>query len=155
MALTVGTDTYISVADANSYLALFDKSLPEDLAEALLKKATLAMDRLYASQFIGGRISDNPLEWPRVSASHSNTGRYLEDIPNEVAQATAELAYLLDSGVDPYTQPEALVKEKTETVDVITLSQKFEGVYRTEPLYSVRVVLKPVLVTGGTLPLAR
>lgn len=172
MTITVGTDSYVSVADARTYLASVDKALPasNDAAESLLKRATLAIDRIYGDKFIGIRYSSNPLEWPRLANymgpgsanvgdiggyGYSNTGRYLEAIPREVQQATAEMAIMLDSDVDPYVQPEAAVQNSTITVDVITIAQTTSGARVSDPLYNVGLILKPVVRSGSSLRLDR
>lgn len=157
MAIVVGTDSYISVEDANTYLAMFGLALPADeaLAEGLLKRATMAIDRVYGSRFIGVRYSDKPLEWPRISAAYSMNNRYLEDIPNEVAYATAEFALMLDAGFDPYAQPAAAITETSVTVDVISTSEKYAAPRRTDTMYNITVILQPVLKTGGALSLVR
>jgi hypothetical protein len=172
MAITVGTDSYVSLANARAYLAKVGKSLPstDSVAEDLLKQATLAIDRIFADRFIGVRISSNPLEWPRLADyvgpggvniggaggyGYSNTGRYLEPIPREVEQATSELAVLLDEGLNPYTQPEAAVMDSSITVDVISISTKASGARVDDPIFNVSLILRPVLITGSGLRLVR
>ncbi len=94
MALTVGTDSYLSVVEADAYWAERNNSrwaaaLPVD-KEAALREAT---------QYLDGRydwVGDHPgggqqLGWPRAGA-FDHEGRPLTGIPQKVAQATAELA---------------------------------------------------------------
>ena len=158
MAITVGTDSYISHADANSYWEFnFEEGLPADgPGNDLLKKATIAIDRLYGSRFIGWRVSSNPLSWPRNSASNSRTGRRLESIPKEVADATAEMAYLIYNGEDVYTQPGPLVKDESIQVDVISISNTFAGTYQDKSTLSkIELILAPVLTGGNGLRLVK
>ena len=137
MPLTVGTDTYIDLADATAYLADFGPDGAE-VDESALKRATLAIDRLWGGTFTGARsVSTQALEFPRDGST---------EIPLCVQHATAELAYLISTGTDPYTQPTPLVTEETIKLDVITESRKFHDTgYRTNFLHKIKVILGPVL----------
>jgi len=148
--MTVGIDQYVSLEDANTHLARLGKTpLADDTGDGYLVQATLAIDRNYGGRFIGVRISYNPLEWPRTNATYSNTGRELEDIPLEVEQATAELAYrLYDEGLDPYVQPAPKTSVSETTVDVITVKGTYAGAYQEQALYSTTLVLQPLLNTA-------
>lgn len=98
MSLTVGEDTYISLADADTYFSNFYDSSDWDAAtdaekEAALRASTQYVDKHYT--FIG----DHPetltqdLAWPRYNALDKQ-GRLLADdeIPQPVKDATAYLA---------------------------------------------------------------
>lgn len=169
MAITVGQDTYSTVADANDYLTLhYGTTLSDDTAtaEALLKRATTAIDVLYGERFIGVRTTDNPLEWPRflnefgkaeVVIGYSNTGRALENpVPREVKNATIELAYSISQGVDVYAQPAPVLKQ--ESVDVGDVSRTLvfqDSGYMANFLHRVKVIIAPVLRSTGGLRLVK
>jgi hypothetical protein len=144
MALTVGTDTYISLEDANTYLADFSDGTV--VTESDLKRATLALDRLYGSRFISAKTdSTQPLQFPRAGDT---------DIPIEVEQATAELAALISNDTNPYVQPDPLVSEESVEIDVIKQSRRFADAYRSNPLYQVTLILSPWLLASGGLRFA-
>lgn len=100
MALTVGTDSYLSLAEADAYWAARD-NLDWEAATAADKEKALRE----ATQYLDGRfdwVGDHPggaqaLGWPRLSA-RDHEGRVLAGIPLKVAEATAELALEALSG---------------------------------------------------------
>lgn len=154
MAITLGTDSYSTIAEANAYLALDDRAIPDDTyGENLLKRATQAIDRIYGHRFIGQRTSTNPLHWPRDLAAYSNTNRYLEKIPTELKQATAEMAVLIDSGIDPYEQPTPASRDESVSVDAISVSSTYVAPFTEKPLYKVELILKPLLTSQHGLRL--
>ena len=119
--LTIGTDTYISLADARQYCVDNGlNSLPEDdaIAEALLKRAAKAIDRRWGNRFIGMKHTiSQKMAWPRdvnISGTFRSQGenwlytldsdgnpRLFNDIPVEVGEAQVEMALLIDAGEDP------------------------------------------------------
>lgn len=171
MSLTVATDTYISLEDATEYWDLqYDEVFPEgEEGEKLLKKATIAIDRLYGHRFIGFRNPDQPLEWPRTIWEQGNrfdetfganlnlNGRSMETpVPREVAQATAEMAYLINNDQDVYAQPEASVSSESLQVSSISIDRTLTRGYQVNPLQPVFVVLQPVIKpSAGTLRLVK
>lgn len=97
MPLTVGTDSYISLADAVDYLSAVGKSLAgdADAQEAALRRATMWVDGTYRARFPGTRTDgrDQLLEWPRTGASDVyGTAIPNDEIPREIVNATAEAA---------------------------------------------------------------
>ncbi len=109
MALIVGQNSYISVADADEYFNTrlnSDAWLNADTAtkEAALIQATRTIDVLY--DWSGEKTSsDQPLDWPR-SGVYDCDGNELDEntIPEAVENATCEEAIYLISG-DPLTTP--------------------------------------------------
>lgn len=97
MPIVVGTDTYLSVADAVAYAAKVGGSFSGDTAaqEAALVRATAWIDATYRSRFPGKRASgrDQALEWPRAEAKDAE-GEDIgtDEIPQEIEDATAEAA---------------------------------------------------------------
>lgn len=161
MALTVGTDSYASTIEADDYCALAGID-PLGTAEASLKQATLALDRLYGARYIGIKEQlDQPLHWPRRPTAANidqSTDWFVFDafgnyrnftgIPAEVKQATIELAVLIEAGTNPYAQPASQVTDETVELDVIKTSKKYSTGYAAEPLYKISVILAPLLQAG-------
>lgn len=94
MTVTVGSDVYIDVAEADAHHAALGQPdwAAADLAarEAALLKATSYLDGRY--RWVG-LLADlgQPLGWPRIGA-YDSEGRYLEGIPTRIGRACAELA---------------------------------------------------------------
>lgn len=94
--LTVGTDTYISLADADTYWSEHYSSAEWDAAdegdkEKALRSATQYVDKHYT--WIGSHpgSESQKLSWPRLNAVDKQ-GRTITGIPQEVEHATAYLA---------------------------------------------------------------
>jgi len=105
MALTVGTDSYVSLDNADAYAtAHFTGTLSatwsgadDTTKEAALREATQYLDGKF--DWIGshpGGVSQ-VLGWPRNNAV-DHEGRHVTGIPQRVADATVELAGLAISG---------------------------------------------------------
>lgn len=101
MALVVGTNSYISVADADTYFedaihaSVWSSASPGDKAKALVT-ATRFFDR---QNWNGSKYQDAPtqvLDWPRSGLTDSN-GNALDEteVPQEILDATCELALTL------------------------------------------------------------
>ena len=102
-----GAESYISVADADTYHSNRGNAtwatLTTTVKEQLLRKATDYMVQTYRTQWAGARkYDDQALDWPRYDVpkfdSPSGYGvypsYYADDIvPGEVKVACAELAY--------------------------------------------------------------
>ncbi len=92
--VVAGADSYISVADADTYFTNLGNSAwtgADSVKEAALRKATNYVDMTY--NWVGS-ITDNdqPLSWPRYSA-YDKEGRLLTDtIPQKLKDAVCELA---------------------------------------------------------------
>lgn len=161
MPLTLAVDTYITEEDAETYCTAYGLSALDD-GETYLRQATVAIDRLYGGRFIGTRTEiTQTLQWPRTVTPEGDVygnARDFSAIPIEVAQATAELAVMLEAdALDPYAQPDPLVKSKTETVDVISEQIEYSpGVpYRLEPMHKITTILAPLLNVRGAVRLVR
>jgi hypothetical protein len=158
MALTVGTDSYISDADAASYIALMGLDTLDD-AEPLLRRATQAVDRLYGARFIGSKAdSTQALLWPRIVPDGIDADGNVRDftsIPVELANATVELALLIQDEANVFAQPEPQVTEQSVKVDVIQKTVKYAGTYAPNALHSVVLVLRPLLASSASMRLVR
>lgn len=153
MAITVGTDSYLSVADADTYWTNKNNSVWSAAStaekEAALREATQYIDSAYS--FIGQQITSNVLAFPRhdVEITSGNfAGVYYdsETIPPQIENACAELAL---EGLSARLAPSesrggAIKREKVDVVEVEYLDWAPSGTtYRF-----VSMILKPLL-SGG------
>lgn len=143
MTITVGTDSYVSVGDAEMYITTYIDSTfsvtDDEEFEIPLKQATLAIERIYGGRFIGTPTEpDQALHFPIDDAT---------DIPAAVEQATSELAFLIaNDEFDPYSQPGGAVKKRDVKVDVIDISLEYgDKAAASNPLYKIDLVLAPYL----------
>ena len=178
MSLTLGTDTYITLADARAYVTKFGLTpLPADdpTAEALLKRATSSLDRLYGNKYLGiiAEIGQ-PLAWPRqfASAPHGPGEWPLTDIDSdgnprdfsglqpETGWAEVELAVKIQAGVDVFAQTKPTVVAETKKADVLEKSLTYSTSggnvgYREMPLYNISLILRPLLTVVSAIPMTR
>ena len=107
MAIVVGTDTYVSVSDANTYFKLAIHSSSWDSAsnstrEKALATATRSLDR---QLWLGSKYEEAPtqmLEFPRSGLTDKNGDPVDETtVPQEVIDATCEygLALIEDDSI--------------------------------------------------------
>jgi hypothetical protein len=176
MALTLGTDTYISLEDARTYCTNMGVGpLPtEDAdAEALLKRAAKALDRRWGNRFIGVKSSlSQAMAWPRdvaVTGAYRGQGeswaytldsdgnpRDFNSIPVEMGEAQVEMALFIEAGEDPLQQNAPTMSEYSVTVDVISETKKYAHSYQQPAFYNVLVILRPLLVpTSGSISATR
>lgn len=122
MALTVGTDSYVSLEDALAYHnarnnSAWSTASSEALREAALRKATQYLDDNYSWL---GTIADTSQElgWPRTGV-YDKENRLLSDIPKKIERATCELALIaLDGPLEPVEEKGGRVKrEKVEGLE--------------------------------------
>lgn len=115
MAIIVGTDSYISLADAETYFGdrlhstnWSDKT--DSIKEIALKHATRMLDDLFNWT---GELTDEDqvLDWPRTDVEDSE-GRELDPdtIPVQIENATCEQALYLLGAIDPTSEPD-LIKQ--------------------------------------------
>jgi len=97
MTIVVGTDSYLSVIDADTYWSNRNNSVWAAAVtadkEKALRFATEYIDGSYDGRWIGEHpgASSQVLAWPRNGAVDSE-GRSVTGIPQRVADATARLA---------------------------------------------------------------
>lgn len=96
MALTVGTDTYVSLTDANTFWTNFGggtnwAAASDTNKEQALREATIFVDRSY--RWIGEHphTVSQLLAWPRLNA-WDKQGRIRTGIPQEIKDAVSWLA---------------------------------------------------------------
>lgn len=163
--ITVGTDTYISLADAQAYASNNGLTLGANDAatETLLKRATIAIDRIYGNKFLGQKASETQsLAWPRnfASATIDSDGnpRDFSGLQPETGYAEVELAALLQAGTDPYVQPEPFLSQIRQKVATLEEEKQFKASqgYRTDPLYKITLILRPLLMNqSGSVSITR
>lgn len=153
MTIVVGTDTYLSVTDADTYWSNRNNSdwsaASTAEKEAALREATLYIDGAF--NFIGYQIITNVLAWPRDAAmveSGNFAGVYYDHltIPPQIENACAELALeALTARLAPTVARGGLVKrEKIDVVEVEYMDFAPSG----KSFAFVAMLIKP-LTTGS------
>lgn len=168
--LIPGTNTYVTELEAVDYISLV-AGTPLSDPEALLKQATLALDRIYGGRFIGRKMTSTQLlHWPRNPdgrMSSNEEGFYFIDsdgnfrvyteTPTEIKQATIEIAMMLDAFVDVYAQPEPRVENEQTQIDVIKISKTYKqsGGYAVDALHTISLILRPLLNQSSSIRAVR
>ncbi len=153
MAIVVGTDSYVSVADADTYWldrnnSVWAAAATEDKEKAL-RFATEYIDGSYDGRWIGEHpgAASQVLAWPRNGAVDSE-GRSVTGIPQRAADATSRLA--LDALSDFLSEAEdrggRISRAAVGPLDVSYFRDAPAG---TAFLY-LDLMLKPLLTPGGT-----
>lgn len=154
MTVTVGTDTYLSVADADTYWSNKNNSTWTDSSDAdkekALREATQYIDGAFS--FIGRQNIDNVLAFPRhdVWITKGNFAGVKYDsttIPPQIKDTCAELALeALSVRLSPVKERGGLVKrEKVDSIEVEYM--KFAPSGKTFSFASM--ILKPLLKHGA------
>lgn len=153
MAIVVGTDTYLSVSDADSYWSNrgnADWSAASTAQkEAALREATQYVDSAF--NFIGNQIVTNVLAWPRdnVQILQGNFANVIYDrltIPPQVKNAVAELALeALAARLAPsQSRGGAIKREKVDVIEVEYMDFAPSG-----KVYSFAAMILKPLTTGS------
>jgi hypothetical protein len=157
-------DSYISVADATTYLTNFGSGdawtvIDAGTQEVLLRKSTRDLDALFASSYASCLLSTTQsLLWPRESFTDTN-GRPVSGLPKEVGYAVAELA-LINSTSDvtgPGDRTGMVKLERTEIFDALKSWTEYFAPSATNELAirKVALLLKPFLSSGSSAIAAR
>lgn len=156
MTITVGIDTYLTIAQADAYWARRNNSVWSAATDAQKEKALLEstqyLDNAYS--FIGHHVDDNPLAWPRHGAKVKRgnfKGEYYssEIIPPQIKNACAELALeALDANLRPTLDRGGAIKR--EKVDVIEI-EYMDFAPSQRSFTFVSILLKPLLESGGSM----
>jgi hypothetical protein len=126
MALVVGTDSYVTLAEANAYWAARDNSTwssaSDSAKEKALREAAQYIDGEYT--FIGYMYDlSQSMAWPRAGVyvtSGNFAGRNIDatTIPTQVKSAACELALeALSARLDP-TTTDVIRKVKVDIIEV-------------------------------------
>lgn len=154
MTVTVGTDVYLSLANADTYWAARNNSTWDSAADAdkekALREATQYIDGAFS--FIGTQKPDNVLAWPRYDV-FVRTGNFAgktydsDTIPPQVEQSCAELALEALSArlVPAAARGGAVKREKVDVVEVEYMDWAPSG----KTFTFAAMILKPLLVNSG------
>lgn len=153
MALVEGTDTYLTLADANTYWANRSNSdwaaATDATKEKALREATQYIDGAF--NFIGDQNPNNVLAWPRynVFVTQGNFAGISFDsvtIPPQIKNATAELALdALSARLAPSADRGGAIKR--EKVDVI--ETEYMDFAPSGKVYSFAAMILKPLTTGS------
>ena len=157
--------SYITPADARIYALANGIILPEIDADddgiglqTYLNRASIYLDRLFGDQYIGIRSNSvQQLYWPRtVTSTYDSLGNNRDDFdgiiyPLELGLAATELASkLFNEQFDPFIQPDPALLEESKQLDVMKTTKKYDVPYAKDPLYALKLILKPLLRTTTT-----
>lgn len=158
MSLTVGTDTYVSLANADTYWANHYDSADWDAAtdankEKALRVATQYVDKRYS--WIGSHpgTSSQNLAWPRLNAVDKQ-GRTRTGIPDEIKDATAWLAQEeIRTGILRSKSRGGAIKN----VKAGSVAVEFEDNAPSQPSYDYADLLLSNITKGGrgSIPLMK
>lgn len=121
MAIAVGGDAYVSLADADVYHANYGNDTwsgaTELQKEVAVRRATSYLDTYFNWRGVI-KSTAQKLGWPRLDAFDAE-GRVLTDIPEQIKIACCELSLLALNGPLVSTQTERLaIKQKAGSVEV-------------------------------------
>ena len=159
MALIVGTDTYVTVAELEAYALKRGVTIVATDKEPLLIKA---MDYLEVKNYKGYKtVVAQALQFPRVLCGNyysiypQNYGvcEYdSETVPNDIKTAQIVAALLMDSGEDLNpTLGKTVIREKIDVIEVEYRDNSSE--YRS--FTQLNSLLAPFLSVSGGLKLTR
>ena len=150
MAFTVGENSYLSVADADTYWSDRNNSTwsaaSDAEKEAALLEATQYLDKAYRWRGEHPGSSTQLLAWPRNNVVDEQ-GRTRTGIPQEIKDATAELALeALGGRLVPVQDHGGAVKSQT----VNGLSIEYQDGAPANPSYDyVRMLVSPLIRRAG------
>lgn len=178
--ITVGTDSYISLANARTYATLFSLSGVESAAdlldvgavaaadataEANLKIAAKSLDRVFGNKYLGTKAtSSQSLAWPRnvgqvgtwfATIDADGNPRDFSTLPVELGEAQVELCSLIQSGVDVLAQIDGAVTSIIEELDVLKSQKQYAKSFQIDPLHRVKTILRPLLSTKVGITMTR
>jgi len=153
MAITVGTDSYVSVADADTYWTernnLDWTTADTAYKEKALREATEYIDGTFEGRWIGEHpgSASQVLAWPRNGAVDSE-GRSVTGIPERVKDATSRLALDALSAFLAHAEDRGgrIARARVGPLDV----RYFRDAPAGTAFPFLDLMLKPLLVPGGT-----
>lgn len=142
MALIVGTDTYVTVAELEEYAQKRGITIAATDKDPLLVKA---MDCLESKNYKGTKTLDKqPLQFPRDITDNL--------VPTEIKTAQIVAALLIDSGEDLQpTLGKTVIREKIDVIEVEYRDNSRESKSFTQ----LNALLAPFLSASGGLKLTR
>lgn len=156
MALIIGTDSYITAADAATYLGKYHLSSESEMAawaalsgedkDVLLRKAAQRID---IQPLAGVRAqSTQSMEFPRAIFTHYASNIQIQaSVPATIGQAQAEIALsmTLDGGESERIK---LQREGVKSYSIGHLSETFGGVSRDPLPLEAQRLLAPYIGGG-------
>jgi hypothetical protein len=156
--LDVDAEAYVSVADYLAYLIKMNYTAlaeDDDRTEAAIRRATQYIDGKYLRRFRGTQaVEGQPLQWPREDVWIGITELPADELPRNLIQATCELAFLVENGIDlmPTLERGGALRAKTETVGPITERNAWASSASPEDVYlAAEFLLRPLLKRGGLI----
>lgn len=158
MAITLGTDTYVTVADADTYHTNRGNTgwtgATTEAKEIALRKATDYLDRQFT--FRGYKQTQTQLlDWPRYEAYTDDgwlVGDQLSNLPKQLTDACCIVAEIYRSGsanLDRIVVAGTQYTKKTK-VDVIEIEYELgPTVSESDVPTHVYKLLRPILVGGA------
>lgn len=155
ITITVGTNSYVSLVDAETYHTTYANTDWTGLTDDEAKKqalvlATQAVDLLYGTKFMSILASSSQaLLFPRLQFTDNN-GRLVSGIPSCLANAVAELALKQLNGDDIFPTANTTGNVKAESITVGGISIRTDkyapaSVEAYEGFNKVEIMLRPVL----------
>jgi hypothetical protein len=156
MTIIVGTDTYLSVADADAYWLARSNTTWSDADNAVKEKALIEATQYLdgAFSYIGTQITTNVLAWPRYEAfiTKGNFAGVTYDsstIPPQITNACAEIAlHALSARLVEVKERDGAVKR--EKVDVIEV-EYLDRAPSSKTYKFATMILSPLLNSGGRM----
>jgi hypothetical protein len=139
-------ESYISVADADARMAALGMTNWNDLTaaekEQALRRATTYMTQAYRKRWRGARLyRAQALDWPRYGATVDGYDIPSTEVPREIANACADLAFRAASGELAPDTGRAIIREKVGPLETEYDRNSPQGTrYR-----SVDMILAPFL----------
>lgn len=151
--------SYVSVADADTYWAAESDDVWSGFStaekEVALVRATREIDRLYAVRFVGVRSSSaQSLCWPRQQATTVDGIAIVADVPQQVIDATIELARTATLEDLRATDNPLDVTGETIKVGPIELSTDYAS-WRVDVRSRISTILAPVIGGASTIKVRR
>ena len=158
MSITQGADTYIELADADTYIANLSDyatawdALEDSEKEEYLKTATRYLDSKYMGRFVGELYSDTQaLSFPRIGddiEGRDITGVY----PVNLQYAQAEIAARLSNDVDFFEDLARGGDIKREKVGPLE-TEYFNGSSSSTVFQVIDALMKRYLLPAGNIVL--
>ena len=158
MSITQGADTYIELADADTYIATLSSyatawaALSDADKETHLKRAAIMLDDKFQGRFVGELYSrTQAMGFPRVG--YDNDGRLITgSYPTRLKYAQAEIAARLANGETLYSDVERGGAVKREKVGPLE-TEYFTGAPSYKVIQIVNQLMKRYLLPAGNIVL--
>lgn len=126
-SIVAGAESYVSVVDADLYHSNRGNApwalLTTAQKEEGLRRATDYITQVYSLKWKGYRVSlEQSLDWPRVNVERQGFDGYAyydsDIIPNELKNASAEMAYKASQGELAPDLDKRTIREKVDVIEV-------------------------------------